>query len=111
MDLEEDHLEGNQMKQFKVVTPEIISKIDKCFASQQEAEEFMLDFHHLISELDYITRTLPKADKRCGTMLMFKQLCQFSLFCREYSEIIQNLLRTVNYELLTEEQIQEMTKE
>lgn len=99
------------MKQFKVVTPEILSKIDKCFASVEEAEEFMQDFHHLIAELDYITQTLPRADKHCGTMLMFKQLCQFALFCREYPEIIQNLLRTVNYELMTEEQIQEMTKE
>lgn len=93
------------MKTYMVVKTETLQKMYDSFAGVEEYTDFIMDLMSLSGEISFaneFNRRTEPTDLQVGVN-MAKMLLSFSLFCRGNIEVIKELIRLVEYEVVQEE--------
>ncbi len=98
------------MKSYRIVKIETIEKMMACFSSESEYQEFGLNLNQLAQELQYLGLIMVRDSEKISQMLA-KQTFNFAMFCRDNIELIQELVKSVNYSVVSEEYVENLVKE
>ena len=93
------------MKTFIVVKGETLEKMLDAFANQQEYTDFILGLIEISEEIGFANGFVKRAgdDNLLSGVNLAKILVMFSSFCRSNMEIIQELVRQIEFEIVQEE--------
>lgn len=87
-----------------MVTQEMVNKLESCFSDADEMRQFFHSLEELISELTFSFQMRKRLDDEAAALILVKELCWFTLFCRENLELIHQLIANIDYKELTEEE-------
>lgn len=93
------------MKKYMVVKTETLEKILNCFTEKDELDQFMLELHILIDEINFSNMLIIRSveDSEEGTVLLLKQLFLLSVFFKKNIEVLKSIMQVVEYREVTEE--------
>lgn len=93
------------MKTYLIVKPETIEKMLKAFADVEEYSEFMSGLIGMSDEISFADAYNKRAEDTDinVSINMAKVLLMFTTFCRGNIEVIQELIRNVEFELVQQE--------
>ncbi len=92
----------------RMVTPETIDKLIKCFESTEEVTVFLEQMKTLSDELIFNFSLMQRVDDLSSFNVCTKIICLFSLFCRENVEIVRQLISNIEFKELTEEDMKKL---
>lgn len=95
-------------KYYNVVTLENLKKLADCFSDGDEFETFMSHVADLSNEMYFNFLLLPRVDTNSGVTVAMKQVFAIALFVREHMELINELVRAVECQKMTKEQVDEL---
>jgi len=104
------------MKKFKVVMPETLLELAKCFSDGEEISTFLKSLEVVASEIlftiELIRRAHPvKTSDEMAIQVTAQPLVCLAAFCREHMDLVNQLVRTFKYTEMTEEEIQAIEKQ
>lgn len=101
------------MKKYMVVKTEILEKILRCFANQEEFETFAGEFGGMIEEVVFAGQVANRniEDKELVNLMTVKQIFLLGLFCQQNLDVIHDLVSIIEYTEITEEQKKGLSKE
>lgn len=100
------------MKKHVIITTESLVKLSQCFSDPEEVQTFIQQMGDVIDEIHFYSQLRLRSEtEEEGIVALLKQVCVFSMFCREHFELIHQLISIVEFRDLTEEEFQEMDKQ
>jgi len=93
------------MKKYMMITPETFTKLGGCFAGGEEVQTFVEQMNEVMDELAFNKLLIQRVELDQSTVLLMKQICIFSLFCREHMDLIHQLIANLSLHEMTEEEI------
>lgn len=99
------------MKQHKVITQEILAKLDACFSDQEEIYTFLTSLKDVTDDLHFLILLSNKVEDKDLPNILMKQICVFALFCRENFDLVRELVEKIDWKNMTEEQINNLKGE
>jgi hypothetical protein len=101
------------MKKHMVVKKECLSRILDCFSSREEFDDFLHMFYTLVREVTFANECARRdiENEEYAKIIMLKQLFVLGLFCKSNIEILRELIQAIEYDELTNEQIEALKEE
>lgn len=96
------------MKKIMMVTAETLEKLDKCFSSVEEVTTFITQMDEIVKELSFYLEMRKRMDKDHSVAVLLKQICVFTLFCREHIDLLHQLIKNLECKEITEEEMKKM---
>ncbi len=95
---------------YNIITSESLSKVIDCFADQEEFATFLYHLHKVSDEMHFNFLLIPQVSVEDGVTIALKQVISAAMFYREHIELMQQLIRVVDCQKMTKEQVEEMEK-
>ena len=92
-------------KKHMLVTAETMGELGKCFASAEEVVTFLSQMGLLAKEITFAAEMRNKVSEKDAVYVSLRQVCLFTLFCREHVELVQQLIKTVKIQEITQEEL------
>ncbi len=92
-------------KKHMLVTTESMGELGKCFSSPEEIVTFLSQMGHLAKEITFAAEMRNKVSEKDAVYVSLRQVCLFTLFCREHVELVQQLIKTVKIQEITQEEL------
>jgi hypothetical protein len=99
------------LKKYMLVTTQTLEKLADCFSGADEYAAFSVDMEELTSELTFCLESRKRAAESQSAYLTLRQFCVFALFCREHMELIHQLIRNLDCEEISEEEMKRINAE
>ncbi len=99
------------MKKYMMVTTETLSNLGTCFANTDEVVEFTSQMREVVNELSFCMQTRDRLEGEASAIMLLKQICIFTLFCREHMDLIHQLVAGVVCKEITEDEMKELKKD
>lgn len=99
------------MKKYKVITQGTINKIATCFTDKNEIVEFVQAMDFLAEELVFSRQYRERSSNEESTMQLAVQIIAFTDFCRERMDMLNQLVGSLSFEEMTEEEIKRMERD
>lgn len=99
------------MKKFTMVTPETLNKLGKCFSGVEEVTTFITQMDGLANEITFNVEMRKRIQEDQSAIMLLKQVCFFTLFCREHLDLIHQLIKNLECKEMTEEEIKKMMEQ
>lgn len=99
------------MKIYRVLKKECFGKLESCFTSHEEIEEFDLAMRMMGDEMHFLTMLRMRAKIDGKREALMKQYATMVLFYREYFELLRNIISVLEFEEMTEDQIKQMEED
>lgn len=93
------------MKSYMIVKTETLEKMLDSFSNAEEYRDFVGDLMAMSGEINFaqeFNRRMEATDLQVGVN-MAKMLLSFVIFCRGNIEIIQDLIRVIEFEIVEKE--------
>lgn len=94
-----------------MVTPETLNKLGKCFSDVEEVTTFITQMYDLSNEIGFTVEMRKRIHEDHSAMLLLKQVCIFTLFCREHMDLIHQLIANLECKEISEDEMKQMTGE
>jgi len=98
------------LKKHKYVTPESIQELSACFSSIEEVAIFLSQLHDLATEITSISKNRDRASEIDAIYCSLRQMCLFTLFCRDHIELMHQLIKAIKIKELTDEELDEIQR-
>ena len=96
------------MKRYMLITTQTLSKIGQCFSDPQEIETFLLQLEELSSEIVFTTAMRQRVSDEDVAALILKETAMFTIFCRNHIELIQELVKNLDCQEISEDEMKQM---
>lgn len=90
-----------------LVNQDSLIKLSQCF-SAEELETFINDLSNLTEEIAFTSILMKRVDDENAANLLLKQLCIVTIFFRENVELLHEMIKSLEYRPLTEEEIKKL---
>jgi len=94
-------------KKHMLVTTESMGELGKCFSSPEEIVTFLSQMGQLAKEITFAAEMRNKVSEKDAVYVSLRQVCLFTLFCREHVELVQQLINTVKIQEVTDEELKD----
>lgn len=98
------------MKTFRLVKTATIDKMIASFANHDEYSEFVIAANQLMQEFQYLGLKAIR-NPELLSIIMAKQAFSFAMFCRDNFDVISSLVKIVDYEIVTEDHINNLAED
>src|SRR5260221_7968371 len=88
------------MKKMVTVTPETLNKIIEVFSDNAEYTEFIITLMSLCNEISFAQAIFQRTTGDEAGIALAKVMVMFSSFCRMNMEVVQQLVRAVEFEIV-----------
>lgn len=95
-------------KQYMQITNESLTKIMGCFTDDENLRSFIRHLENLNSELSFNFSLMKRVDDENITSVALKQVCLLTIFCREYIDLIHDLISHLQYTKLTQDELNKL---
>ncbi len=101
------------MKKYLLVTTDTLENIMNCFCDDDEFAGFTGDLSSMIGEVIYTGQKALREsdDEEFVSLMQLKQVFLFAMFCRDYIEVIHDLVNVAEYSEITQEQKDQLKQE
>lgn len=96
------------MRRLFLVTPEALLQVAQCFSGPEEFETFVGQMAGLLEELSFMGQLESRVDQDAAAIVRLKQICVFTIFCRENMDLLHQLIASTNVREITEEEKRSM---
>lgn len=80
------------MKRYMLVTPDSLAKLQKCFSSSQELEDFALQLKEWGEEVGFNFQVMSRMEDDQAGIILLRQICMYTIFVRQNMELTQQLV-------------------
>lgn len=95
-------------KKHMLVTSETMGELGRCFSNPEEIVTFLSQMGTLAKEITFAAEMRNRVSERDAVYVSLRQVCLFTLFCREHVELVQQLIKTVKIQEVTQEELDNM---
>ncbi len=99
------------MKKYKVITVETIQKISNCFTDTDEVIDFVKSMDILAEEIVFAKQYMQRTSGDLSAAQLAIQIIAFTDFCRERMDMLNQLVRSLDFQEMTEEEILKMERD
>jgi hypothetical protein len=99
------------MKNYVIITKEDSLKLLDAFSDLNEMDVFFKGLSDLMNEHLFNSMMMSRVDQDTADSIFLKQICMFSMFCRDNIELIHQLVKNLNVRPMTEDEIQQLKQE
>jgi hypothetical protein len=99
------------MKQYTYITHKTIDQIASCFSDEEEVAEFFLAIDELGEKLFKASAARRKRNEGQTAISALEQICTLLMFFRMNIDLMNELLKNFDVEILTQEQLLEKEAE
>lgn len=96
------------MKKYMMIMPETLGKMGKCFSSPEEVQTFISHMDEAMDEIQFMSKMRWRVAENESTFVLLRQVCVFALFCREYMELVHELVRNIEGKEISEDEMKDM---
>lgn len=94
-----------------MVSQETFSKVSHCFSDAEELQTFISHIDETMKEINLLVMLRDRVSKDDTVYVLLRQICMFSLLCREHLDLIHQIIGCIETRDLTEEEMEEMREE
>lgn len=80
----------------------------KCFASAEELTTFYTQMECCMNELQFLSDFRDRVNDDEGVLILMREICVFSIFCREHFDLIRQLVGTIQSKSVTEDEYKKL---
>lgn len=93
------------MKKVRVVTTETLQRIANCFSDHGEVVSFITNLEEVVDDINLCVIHRKRSNSTKGSKLILEEICRMAIFCREYVELIRDLIRNIDLQEMDEDEI------
>jgi hypothetical protein len=96
------------LKRYMMITPTTLTKLGQCFSNPEEIQLFIHQMDELASEVSFSVQMRKRVSDEDAALVLLKQVAMFTVFCREYMDLVQQLVANLDCKEITEEEKNKM---
>jgi|SRR6187399_2753065 hypothetical protein len=99
------------MSEIRYVPKEVLDKLKDCFCDLEELMDFVVQLEVIGEEISFIAKLKERLDDEDHYKSCMGQVGVFTLFCRDYFDVLVQLVKMIEWKLMTEDEFNNTGKD